>query len=143
MAITDRHEAMKWQRADGHIVDLRHMTDKHIVNLIKYLENNAERIKSKNMAEMEGAAAFLQGEDATFLADQEIWVEQNKDPWEHLWETVPQYWFAICVAHKRGLYPHDQFRGLQDILRHEKPDWAEELKPARPRPWKWKSKTLA
>lgn len=67
-----RKVTKRWTCKDGRKIRICDMTDAHLQNTIAMLERNAPRIRESTIAAAYSLASMLQGEMASYYADQDI-----------------------------------------------------------------------
>lgn len=60
---------MKWKTKDGKLIDVKDMTDCHLLNTQRYIQRRVKAIQEENVA---CAGICFQGEMAQYYQDQEL-----------------------------------------------------------------------
>jgi predicted component of type VI protein secretion system len=92
-----------WTCRDGRKVRVCDMSDRHLLNTIAMLERNAAQELSEGISAAYSVAASLQGEMASFYADQDINRMEQMSPGDLLRQTVPIYEKLLADKERRGL----------------------------------------
>jgi hypothetical protein len=91
-----------WKTREGKEIEIKNMTDSHLMNTIKFLRRNANANMAKEIASAYSAASLMQGEMAIDAIERDIRIMEETSPDEYLQE-FPIYNALIKEAEKRNL----------------------------------------
>jgi hypothetical protein len=92
-----------WTTKDGRKIKIRDMTDSHLLNTIAILERVAKSHKVQEMLAAYSCLSMLQGEYATYAAEQDINRIANEDVSDFLLRTNDSYEHLLEESGRRGL----------------------------------------
>lgn len=89
-----------WVTREGRVIRIKHMTDSHLINTLRFLERKAERIRLATVMGLCHAEMMVQGEMAGYCIDAEIRAAEDAGPEEFLPKV---YQHLVREAEKRKL----------------------------------------
>ena len=95
-----RKQTKKWTTRSGMKIRICDMTDQHLVNAIRCLRREAEKIRMRHVDEAAAAVDMVNGEMASYHAEQEFDEACMADAESYLPEI---YWDLLMDAERRGL----------------------------------------
>lgn len=98
-----RRQTAVWTCKDGRKVRMCDMEDRHLLNTIAMLERTAYKHLSECISAAYSVAAGLQGEMASYYADQDIERMERTSPEEYLEQEMPIYNKLLAEKERRGL----------------------------------------
>ena len=93
----------KWLTAEGEIVRVTDMEDRHLFNTIRMLNGWADGIIGRMLDAAFSYSTMVNGEMAEYLLDQEIDNLMDMRPQDYAYDTYLAYPRMIKEASKRGL----------------------------------------
>ena len=93
-----------WTAGDGRTVPLPEMTDRHLINAMRFLYRNAK----EQLRDAQGIVPHFQGEMAQYYAEQEWQATFDADPWDY---ADPILNDMQKEADRRGLEPWADEKG--------------------------------
>lgn len=92
-----------WKQADGKIIAIDQMDDRHLLNSIRMLERNAPVYKERLLSQGYQALSFVQGEQTEWDIEHDIGRLEEQDPAEFLHDTFPVYENMLALAKERKI----------------------------------------
>ncbi len=102
-ATTIRKQTAVWTCRDGRKVRVCDMDDRHLLNTIAMMERNAAKELAECISAAYSMAAGLQGEMASYYADQDIDRMERTSPEEYLEREMPIYEKLMAEKERRNL----------------------------------------
>lgn len=81
----------KWTTKTGQKIRICDMTDSHLCNTIAMIERNAPKYQAADISAGYSTLSCLQGEMATYCAEQELDRLEETSPEDYIRETHPLY----------------------------------------------------